>query len=99
MEADELLTRFQTLNEKVDDLESEVKRLRGQVLLFDVRLLSKSRAAKRLGIDRGAALDFLIETKQLRTVRVGKRVKIPASEVERLAREGFKRPRSESSSG
>jgi excisionase family DNA binding protein len=62
-----------------------------QVRRAEVRLLSKAAAAKRLGIG-DATLSYLIKSKQLSPVKVGKkRVKIPARDVERLATEGFKR--------
>lgn len=53
------------------------------------RLLSKSAAARRLNISRNDTLEYLIRSKQLTTVRVGKRLRIPATEVERLAQSGF----------
>jgi excisionase family DNA binding protein len=55
----------------------------------DVRLLSAREAARRLGVSRGATIAELIAAGKLRTVRVNGRERIPASEVERLAREGF----------
>ncbi len=51
-------------------------------------LLSKSAAAKLLGIGRGTTLGGLINSGYIRTVRINGVVKIPREEVERLAREG-----------
>ncbi len=47
-------------------------------------LLSKREAAKRLGIDRGTTLEYLIETGRLRTVTIVGRVRIPVAELDRL---------------
>lgn len=80
-----------TLAAEVKALRTELAALRAQFRAQESRLLSKRKAAKRLGISRGPALDFLIETKQLSVVRVGRQVKIAASEVERLCRDGFRR--------
>jgi excisionase family DNA binding protein len=55
----------------------------------DARLLSAREAARRLGVSRGKTIAALIDSGRLRTVTVNGRVRIPASEVERLAREGF----------
>lgn len=52
-------------------------------------LLSKSEAAKALGISRNSTLEDLIRLKLLQTVKVNKRLKIPRFEVERLASQGF----------
>jgi len=48
------------------------------------RLLSKRAAARRLGVDRGTTLTRLIHSGQIRTLTVAGRVKIPASEIERI---------------
>jgi excisionase family DNA binding protein len=53
------------------------------------QLLSLREAARRLGIDRGATLATLLETRQIRGTKVNGRVRIPASEVDRLVRDGF----------
>jgi excisionase family DNA binding protein len=55
----------------------------------DARLLSAREVARRLGVSRGKTIGVLIDTGKIRTVVVNGRVKIPASEVERLTREGF----------
>jgi excisionase family DNA binding protein len=55
----------------------------------DARLLSQREAAHRLGVDRNTTLVDLIRTGQIRTVEVNGKRKVPASEVERLAQEGF----------
>jgi excisionase family DNA binding protein len=57
------------------------------------RLLSKREAARRLGIDRGTTLQDLIRSGEIRTVVLAGRVKIPASEIERLEA-GGNNPRS-----
>jgi excisionase family DNA binding protein len=79
----------------LEELSEDVKELKGKqkqaALLMEVRLLSKARAAKRLGIG-DETLSYLIRTKQLSTVRVGKRLKIPARDVENLSAKGFTRP-------
>jgi excisionase family DNA binding protein len=80
---DELLAEIATLKARVDALEAEKRQ-------SSSRLLSKREAARRLGIDRGTTLELLIETKQLRLVRAGKRERIPEPEVERLVREGYR---------
>jgi excisionase family DNA binding protein len=51
----------------------------------DAKLLSLAAAAKFLGISRNTTLGELIRTGQLRTVRVGQRVKVSLGEVKRLA--------------
>ena len=53
------------------------------------QLLSQREAARRLGIDRNTTLVALIQTGQLRTVEANGKRKVPATEVERLAQEGF----------
>lgn len=77
-----------------DELRAEVRALRNQqktaTRMAEVRLLSKAQAAKRLAIGN-ETLTYLIRTRQLSTVRVGRRVKIPARDVERLAANGFER--------
>jgi hypothetical protein len=40
-------------------------------------------------VSRTKTIAVLIDAKKIRTVKVNGRVRIPASEVERLAREGF----------
>lgn len=72
------------------DLKARVAALESQKRRTSSRLLSKREAAKRLGIDRGTTLELLIQTKQLRLVRAGKRQRIPEPEVERLVREGYR---------
>lgn len=52
-------------------------------------LLSFREAARRLGIDRGRTLSELVARGELKVVDANGRKKVPATEVERLAREGF----------
>ncbi len=52
------------------------------------RLLSKRAAARMLGVSRTTTLEDMIADRRLRVVRVGDGVRIPAAEVERLAKEG-----------
>lgn len=47
-------------------------------------LLSKREAAKRLGIDRATTLQQLIDSGRIRIVKIGSRVRIPATELDRL---------------
>jgi excisionase family DNA binding protein len=61
-----------------------------QLQASEARLLSRAAACRRLRIG-DATLTYLIRSRQLKTVRVGKWVKIAASEVERLATAGFSR--------
>lgn len=55
-------------------------------------LVSKREAARLLGVDRNWTLDRLVKEGAIRVVQVGKRVRIPMAEVERLAREGEPTP-------
>jgi hypothetical protein len=61
-------------------------------------VISKRKAARLLGIDRGRTLGDLLGAGQLRSVPWGKGTRIPLAEVERLASRGFtileKAPRS-----
>lgn len=67
----------------------EVLKALGSTCLSPKVLLSFREAARRLGVDRCKVLPLLVASGQLRTVRAGRRVKIPAAEIERVAREGF----------
>ena len=51
-------------------------------------LLSFNEAARVLGVSRNDTLHELVATKQIRAVQVRGRWKIPASEIERIQREG-----------
>ena len=51
-------------------------------------LLSLSQAAKVLGVSRSDTLHAWLVNGTIRAVRVGKRWKVPASEIERVQREG-----------
>lgn len=51
-------------------------------------LLSKRKAARLLGVSRSRTLDALIDSDQVRTVRLGGRLRIPLAEIERLQVEG-----------
>lgn len=56
------------------------------------RFLSLREAAAVLGIDRNTTLKTLIDEGRIRTVTVGDKPKVPMSEVERIEREGTRRP-------
>lgn len=62
---------------------SAAERARGPV-----QLLSVAEAAKRLGVSRTSAYQ-LIGSGRLRSITVGRRRLVPASELERIAREGL----------
>ena len=69
----------------VSRLAGEVERLRIAIKReTPTGLLSFRKAARLLGIDRGRTLNDLVDSGQIRTVHVGKRVKIPVSEIHRL---------------
>jgi excisionase family DNA binding protein len=65
-------------------LQAELAPLLRRLGKSDRRLLSKREAARRLGIDRNTTLRDLIDGGEIRTVVIAGRVKIPASEIERL---------------
>jgi hypothetical protein len=65
-------------------LASELAPLLRRLGRSERRLLSKREAAKRLGIDRGTTLPDLIRSGQIKTVILAGRVKVPASEIERI---------------
>ena len=77
---------LKTLLAEVQSLRTELTKLKAKP---EKRLLSFRQAAQRLGIDRNQALHILIKTKQLRTVQANGRTRIPLTEIERLAQEGF----------
>jgi excisionase family DNA binding protein len=52
------------------------------------KLLSLTQAAKQLGVSRNDTLHDLIASKRIRTVKVKGKVRIPASEIERIQSEG-----------
>lgn len=52
------------------------------------RLLTKSAAANLIGVGRTRTLQRLIDTGAIRTVMVGKRARIPLTEIERFQAEG-----------
>jgi hypothetical protein len=72
----------------LDEVEDEIRRLLDKVSKPLPKLLSKSHAARLLGVSRGRTLGPLIERGLIRTVLLGKRVKIPLSEIERIQHEG-----------
>lgn len=80
---EQLLLELADLKQRVEALEAEKRRTSS-------RLLSKREAAKRLGIARGTTLELLIQTKQLKLVRTGKRQRIPEPEVEQLVKNGYR---------
>ena len=70
----------------IEALTREVRTLRGSSPHV---LLSFREAAKRLGVDRNKVLPELVRRGELRTVDVNGQKRIPAEEIERLARQGF----------
>lgn len=57
----------------------------------DRALLTLRAAARRLGVDRGTTLANMIADREIRTVRLKGKLRIPASEIERICREGTTR--------
>ncbi len=60
------------------------RELARHIRMRERRLLSKREAARRLGIDRGTTLQDLIRSGSLRTVVLAGRLRIPASEIDRI---------------
>lgn len=52
-------------------------------------LLSKREAARLLGVSRGRTLDALLASGQVRAVRIGGRLRVPITEIERLQADGL----------
>jgi hypothetical protein len=71
-----------------EELRAALAPLLRQLGKIDRRLLSKREAARRLGVDRNATLRDLIDRGEVRTVVFAGRVKIPASEIERIEQGG-----------
>lgn len=69
-------------------LTAEIERLRAS-FSPPPALLSFRKAAKLLGIDRGSTLQALIKSGQIKCVKAGRTVRIPLSEINRLAVQGF----------
>lgn len=87
--SDDLREAIAEVNRRLEQLTAEVARLRS-----DLRprragqpLLSLREAARRLGVSRNSTLQDLIRDRRIRTTRVNGRVRIPATEIERLIRE------------
>jgi excisionase family DNA binding protein len=85
------------MSEDIEKLRADLAALTARVAALEKdqkqnarRLLSKSEAARRLGVDRNTTLKILIATKQLPVIRGGKRLLIPESAVERLVLEGYR---------
>jgi excisionase family DNA binding protein len=73
---------------RLDALRTEMSELRsGQPKVSPRPFLSLREAARRLGVSRNSTLVDLIADRRIKTVRVNGRVKVPASEVERVIRE------------
>ncbi len=97
-------------NQPADDLAARLERIEGLLEWLvaaheaapaqrprrqdEKRFVSKSKAARLLGIDHKTTLRDLIQDKRLLTVPVGNRRKVPMSEIERVEREGTVRSRS-----
>ena len=75
--------------EEVRALRREVAELRRERRVGTGKLLSAAEAARRLGVSRGKTIAVLIDEGKIRTVPVNGRLRIPASEIDRLVREGF----------
>src|SRR5690242_7994245 len=58
-------------------------------------LVSKSEAARLLGVSRGRTIDRMIADGTMKTVLIGERQRIPRAEVERIAAEGEPRRNAE----
>lgn len=84
---------MEALTAEVQSLRAEVRAIRGPAPRAPKSLLSLREVAKRLGI-RNESVPDLIADRKLKTVKVNGKPKVPASEVERLAREGFDTRRS-----
>src|SRR5260370_24051534 len=94
------------LRDAVDALQREIHALRAQnqtvndpplsknevLRPVNDRSLSKAECAKRLGVSKSRTLQPAIKAGRVRTVRVGKRDRIPADEFERIRSEGFVKP-------
>jgi hypothetical protein len=86
---EDLAAMMERLEHKLDALlERERPRRRNQ----ESRLLTKRETARRLGVDRCTTLEDLLRNEHLRAVPYRAGVRIPASEVERLEREGIPDP-------
>jgi excisionase family DNA binding protein len=73
--------RLTIAEELVPVLRRELRRSRAYA---EKRFLSAREAARHLGVDRNTTLPELIRIGRIRTVLIGRRIKIPLSELERL---------------
>lgn len=80
----EIVTLLTNMNAKLDALLKERR-------VNTKRLLSLREAARQLGISRDKTLHEMIARKQIKTVQLKGKLKIPASEVERIALSGTPR--------
>jgi excisionase family DNA binding protein len=71
-------------------IETLIAQLQGMVNKSNERLVSKAEAARRLGVSRTATLGSLIASGAIKSVVIGRRVKIPVSELDRLCRDGVR---------
>lgn len=84
---DERLARIEVqLAQALELLKAKAAR---PVVVPEKRFLSVAEAARRLGVSRNETMDQLIDTKALRTVVIGDKRKVPASEIDRADREGL----------
>lgn len=74
------------LEQVITVMAARVERIAAQVPAQ--RLLSKRQAAALLGISRGRTLDRLIQAGVIKAVLVGRRVRIPMAELERVVADG-----------
>ena len=75
---------LESIQQQINELKSSQTRPRKPKLLLSLR-----EAAARLGVDRNTTLHDLIGLGLLKTVEANGKTKVPATEVERLATEGF----------
>lgn len=84
-----MLAKIDELAQIVARQGDELRALRLLQVADSKELLSKSAAARALGIGRSAKLLRLIEDGVLKTVRCGKRECISRDDIERVKRDGF----------
>jgi excisionase family DNA binding protein len=89
-EPQELVARLERVEKQLERLAAAVEVLARQRNRDDRRLLSIATAAQRLGVSRNTTMRYLIQDRRIRTIKLNGRVRIPASEVERVEAEGFR---------
>lgn len=87
--------RFESLRAAFQEVKAELVALRSVVsrmssaAVHPRQLLSLRAAAKQLGVDRTKVIAKLVREGRVRVVLVNNRPRIPASELVRIAQEGF----------